>query len=63
MELIAAVLEEGTEKSAARAAQLSGNTDLSQKYFGERLAVCAHSDRPGRPELRAAREAVAQRKS
>jgi hypothetical protein len=48
---------------AARAAQLSGNTALSQQYFGELLAVCARSDQPGRPELRAAREAVARRKS
>jgi len=48
---------------AARAAQLSGNTALSQQYFGELLAVCARSDQPGRPELRAAREAVAKRRS
>ena len=48
---------------AARAAQLSGNTALSQQYFGELLAVCARSDQPGRPELRTAREAVAKRRS
>jgi hypothetical protein len=37
---------------AAHAAQLSGSRDLSQKYFGELLTVCAHSDKPGRPRSR-----------
>jgi hypothetical protein len=40
--------------SAARAAQLSGNSDVSQRYFRELLRVCVHADRPGRPELREA---------
>jgi len=43
---------------AAHAAQLSGSKDLSQKYFGELLTVCAHSDQPGRSEIKEAREAV-----
>ena len=48
---------------AAHAAQLNGNRDLSQKYFGELLTVCVHSDKPGRPEIREAREALAKQKS
>jgi hypothetical protein len=48
---------------AAHAAQLSGSRDLSQWYFSELLAVCAHSDKPGRPEIKEAREALAKRKS
>jgi hypothetical protein len=44
---------------AAHAAQLSGSSDLSQKYFVELLTVCAHSDKPGRPEIKEAREALA----
>jgi hypothetical protein len=47
---------------AAHAARLSGRSDLSQKYFGELLAVCARSDKPGRPEIKEAREALAKRK-
>ena len=47
---------------AAHAAQLSGQSDLSQAYFGELLTVCARSDRPGRPEIKEAREALAKRK-
>jgi len=43
---------------AAHAAQLSGSKHLSQKYFGELLAVCSRSDKPGRPEIREAREAL-----
>ena len=43
---------------AAHAAQLSGSKDLSQKYFGELLTVCAHSEQPGRSEIKEAREAV-----
>jgi hypothetical protein len=46
---------------AAHAAQLSGRSDLSQRYFGELLAVCARSDKPGRPEIKEAREAWAKR--
>jgi hypothetical protein len=48
---------------AAHAAQLSGNRDLSQKYFGDLLTVCARSDKPGRPEIKEAREALAKQKS
>jgi hypothetical protein len=47
---------------AAQAAQLRGSLDTSQKYFGELLTVCAHSDKPGRPEIKEAREALAKRK-
>ena len=36
---------------AARAAQLSGNRDASQWYFGEMLKVCVHADKPARPEI------------
>jgi hypothetical protein len=48
---------------AAHAAQLSGSRDLSKRYFGELLAVCTHSDKPGRPELAEARRVLASRKS
>ncbi|HEY1725967.1 MAG TPA: hypothetical protein VGF89_11110, partial [Steroidobacteraceae bacterium] len=48
---------------AAHAAQLSGSTDLSEKYFSQLLTVCARADRPGRPELEEARAALAKRKS
>jgi hypothetical protein len=48
---------------AAHAAQLSGSSDLSQKYFGELLTVCVHSDKPGRPEIKEARESLAKHKS
>jgi tetratricopeptide (TPR) repeat protein len=44
---------------SARAAQLSGSRDRSQKYFRELLRVCAHSDNLGRPEIKEAREALA----
>jgi len=47
---------------AARAAQLSGHGDLSQKYLAELLTVCAHSETPGRPELEEARVALAKYK-
>jgi hypothetical protein len=48
---------------AAHAAQLSGFRDTSQKYFGELLTVCAHSDKSGRPQIKEAREALAKQKS
>ena len=35
----------------ARAAQLSGNRDASQRYFRELLKVCVHADKPGRSEV------------
>jgi hypothetical protein len=44
---------------AAFAAQLIGSRDASQKYFRELLRVCAKADKPGRVELKAAREALA----
>ncbi len=47
---------------AAHAAQLSGNRNLSQKYFGELLTVCARSDKPGRSEIREARESLAKQR-
>ena len=46
---------------AAHAAQLSGSADTSQRYFRELLEVCANADKPARPELKEAREALAQR--
>jgi hypothetical protein len=45
---------------AAHAARVIGNTYLSQRYFAELLTVCAHSDKPGRPEIGEAREIVAK---
>jgi tetratricopeptide (TPR) repeat protein len=47
---------------AAHAAQLVGRSDINQKYFRELLKVCAHADKPGRPELKEAREALAKQK-
>ena len=46
---------------AAHAAQLSGNGESSRRYFGELLTVCARADKPGRPEIVEAREALAKR--
>jgi hypothetical protein len=43
---------------AARAAQLGGSPQESQKYFGELLKFCAHSDQPGRPEILEAQKAT-----
>jgi tetratricopeptide (TPR) repeat protein len=48
---------------AAHAAQLVGSPDISQKYFRELLKVCANTDKPGRPELKEARKALAKRRS
>ncbi len=45
---------------AARAAQLSGSRDTSQKYFRELLRVCAHADRPARSELKEAEQSILQ---
>jgi hypothetical protein len=36
---------------AARAAQLSGNRDASQRYFRELLKVCVRADNPGTSEI------------
>jgi len=46
---------------AARAAQLSGSRDASQWYFRELLLVCAHSDKPGRAELKEAEQSILQK--
>lgn len=43
---------------AARAAQLSGNRDVSKRYFRELLEVCARADKPTRPELKEAERAI-----
>jgi hypothetical protein len=48
---------------AAHAAQLIGSPTTSQRYFRELLQVCANADKPGRPELKEAREALAKQKS
>ena len=43
---------------AAHAAQLSGRRDTSQRYFRELLLACAHSDKPGRSELKQAEQSI-----
>ena len=48
---------------AAHAAQLIGSRNTSQRYFRELLKVCADTDKPGRNELKEARDALAKRKS
>jgi hypothetical protein len=48
---------------AAHAAQLARDSGLSQKYFGELLKVCAHSDNLGRPEIREARNAIVKQET
>ncbi len=48
---------------AAHAAQLTGSPDLSQRYFRELLQVCANADTSARPELKEARDALANHKS
>ena len=46
---------------AARAAQLSGNRDASQRYYREVLKVCSRADKPGRPEIIEAQQAILQK--
>ena len=46
---------------AAHAAQLSGNRELSRKYFSELRQVCVRADKPARPELKEAEQAVSQK--
>jgi tetratricopeptide (TPR) repeat protein len=46
---------------AAKAAQLARQSDASRNYFRDLLKVCERGDRPGRPELREAEQAVAKR--
>jgi Tfp pilus assembly protein PilF len=48
---------------AAHAAQLIGSRNTSRRYFRELLKVCAHTDKPGRIELKEARDALAKQKS
>jgi tetratricopeptide (TPR) repeat protein len=43
---------------AAHAAQLAGSREKSRRYFGELLRVCAHPDKPLRPELAQAQQAL-----
>jgi len=43
---------------AARAAQLGGSREASQRYFRELLKVCEHADRPGRAEFTEAEKAI-----
>jgi len=45
---------------AAHAAQLSGNSAASQRYFAELLRVCQHADTPGRAELIEAQKAISR---
>ena len=45
---------------AARAAQLNGSREASQRYFRELLKVCAHADKPGRAEVLEAKMAISQ---
>jgi len=45
---------------AAHAAQLSGSSDTSQKYFHELLKVCARADKPGRSEVLEAQRSILQ---
>jgi 1,2-phenylacetyl-CoA epoxidase PaaB subunit len=46
---------------AALAGQLSGNREVSQRYFGELLKVCEHADKPGRTEVLDAQRATSQK--
>jgi hypothetical protein len=45
---------------AAHAAQLIGSRSTSQRYFRELLKVCVDTDKPGRSELKEARDALAK---
>jgi hypothetical protein len=49
-----------TLSGAARAAQLSGNLEASQRYFGELLKVCGRADKPGRSEILEAQKAISR---
>jgi hypothetical protein len=44
---------------AAHAARLMGSLDTSQRYFRELLEVCSRADKSARPELKEARDALA----
>ena len=43
---------------AGRAAQLSGRSKASERYFRELLTVCEAGDKPGRAEIREAEKAI-----
>jgi len=45
---------------AARAAQLTGSPEASQRYFGQLLKACEHADNPGRAEILEAKKAISQ---
>jgi hypothetical protein len=45
---------------AAHAAQLIGSSNTNHRYFRELLQVCANADKPGRRELKEARDASAK---
>jgi hypothetical protein len=45
---------------AAHAAQLIGSSNANHRYFRELLQVCADADKPGRRELKEARDALAK---
>lgn len=44
---------------AAKSAALSGDAELSRKYYRKLLKICAHPDEPVRPEIIEARRAAA----
>jgi tetratricopeptide (TPR) repeat protein len=46
---------------AARAAQLSGNSKASHRYFGQLLEVCADADKPERAEIAQARRVTSEK--
>jgi hypothetical protein len=45
---------------AARASQLSGRREGSQRYIRELLKVCEHADNPGRAEIAEAKAAISE---
>jgi hypothetical protein len=45
---------------AGRAAQFSGKSETSKRYFGELLKACGHADRPARAEILEAQAAISQ---
>jgi hypothetical protein len=47
-----------TVVGAAKAASLAGDRQKARKYYTQLLKICDRADRPGRPELQEARQAV-----
>ena len=45
---------------AARAAQLTGSPEASQRYFGQLLKACEHAENPARAEILEAKRAISQ---